>query len=260
MRILLGLLLVVAVLSVHADLQVDPVGGLPVGPSGTEFLGPELRSLQEDPFANPGLLWVDVGERLWNQRDGSAAQSCADCHGGPDRMAGLAAGLPRWNEALDQLDNLERLIQRCWTDRQGHEALEPEGRELLALTTLLAHQSQGMPMQVRVDGPASEAFARGQASYHRRRGQLDMSCSDCHDRYRGARLRGEPVSAGMINGFPLYRLTWETLGSRQRMFRWCNDAVRAEPHPWDSDAYLELELYLAWRARGLPVETPAVRR
>jgi sulfur-oxidizing protein SoxA len=35
--------------------------------------------------------------------------------------------------------------------------------------------------------------------------------------------------------------------------------VRAEPAAWGSAELVELELYLAWRARGLPVETPAVR-
>ena len=36
--------------------------------------------------------------------------------------------------------------------------------------------------------------------------------------------------------------------------------VRAEPYPFGADAYVDLEVYLAWRGRGLPVETPAVRR
>ena len=43
-------------------------------------------------------------------------------------------------------------------------------------------------------------------------------------------------------------------------FEWCNTSVRAEPYPFGADAYVDLELYLAWRALGLPVETPAVRR
>ncbi len=64
----------------------------------------------------------------------------------------------------------------------------------------------------------------------------------------------------MVNGFPIYRLTWQTLGSRHRMFRWCNEAVRAQPFAYGSAPYLALELYAAWRARGLRLETPAVRR
>ena len=35
--------------------------------------------------------------------------------------------------------------------------------------------------------------------------------------------------------------------------------VRAEPYAFGSPEHVELELYLMSRARGLPVETPAVR-
>ena len=55
-------------------------------------------------------------------------------------------------------------------------------------------------------------------------------------------------------------MLWQTLGSLQRMLRWCNTSVRAEPYPFSADEYVDLEIYLAWRGRGLPVETPAVRR
>ena len=68
------------------------------------------------------------------------------------------------------------------------------------------------------------------------------------------------ISQGQSNGFPVYRMLWQTMGSLQRMFRWCNTSVRAEPYPFGADEYLDLEVYLAWRGRGLPVETPAVRR
>jgi sulfur-oxidizing protein SoxA len=42
--------------------------------------------------------------------------------------------------------------------------------------------------------------------------------------------------------------------------RFCNIGVGAEPFDAGSVEYLELELFLAWRARGLAMETPAVRR
>ena len=35
--------------------------------------------------------------------------------------------------------------------------------------------------------------------------------------------------------------------------------MRAEIYEPGSPEHIALELYLAWRARGLPVETPAVR-
>ena len=57
-----------------------------------------------------------------------------------------------------------------------------------------------------------------------------------------------------------YRELWQTMGSTHRMFVWCNEAVRAEPYALGSQEYVDLELYERWRARGLPIETPAVRR
>lgn len=60
-------------------------------------------------------------------------------------------------------------------------------------------------------------------------------------------------------GYPLYRLEWQTVGSLERRLRNCMTGVRAEPFVFDSQEILQLELYLMWRARGMPVETPAVR-
>ena len=61
------------------------------------------------------------------------------------------------------------------------------------------------------------------------------------------------------NGFPTYRLKWQKPGSIHRRFRGCNKQVRATPYGYGSDEYVNLELFVAWRGNGLPVETPAVR-
>ena len=45
--------------------------------SGLEFTGPEVRELQRDDFANPGMLWITRGERLWQEPAGAAGKSCA---------------------------------------------------------------------------------------------------------------------------------------------------------------------------------------
>jgi sulfur-oxidizing protein SoxA len=49
------------------------------------------------------------------------------------------------------------------------------------------------------------------------------------------------------------------LGSLRRRFRNCLIGMRAESYPNEAPEIVDLELYLAWRARGLAVETPAVR-
>ena len=60
-------------------------------------------------------------------------------------------------------------------------------------------------------------------------------------------------------GYPIYRLEWQGMGSLQRRLRNCFIGVRAEPYAYGSPEFVSLELYLMWRARGMPLETPAVR-
>jgi hypothetical protein len=52
---------------------------------------------------------------------------------------------------------------------------------------------------------------------------------------------------------------WQSLGSLRRRLRNCLIGMRAETYPNEAPNIVDLELYLAWRARGLTVETPAVR-
>jgi sulfur-oxidizing protein SoxA len=229
--------------------------------SGYTYLSPENQQLQNDDFANPGQLWVEKGRELWQKPEGAAHAPCASCHGdAAASMRGVRARYPRFDARSKKLINLELQINRCREERQHSAPYPYESEALLALTTFIGFQSRGLPVDVRIDGPAQPFFAAGRVFFMRRRGQLDLACAQCHEQYAGQRLRGDVISQGQINGFPIYRHTWQTLGSTHRMFAWCNAAIRAQPLPLGADEYVNLELYLAWRGRGLPVETPAVRR
>jgi hypothetical protein len=100
---------------------------------------------------------------------------------------------------------------------------------------------------------------RGRALWRLRQGQLNLSCAQCHDDHWGRRLGGAPIPQGHPTGYPLYRLEWQSLGSLGRRLRNCLTGARAEPFPAGSPELVDLEVYLAWRARGLAIETPAVR-
>ena len=86
-----------------------------------------------------------------------------------------------------------------------------------------------------------------------------MSCSQCHDDNWGKRLAGSVIPQGHPTGYPLYRLEWQSLGSLQRRLRNCVIGVRAEPYEYGAPENVALELYLMERARGMVIETPAVR-
>ncbi len=89
---------------------------------------------------------------------------------------------------------------------------------------------------------------------------MNLSCANCHDDNSGKRLLAETISQGHGNAWPAYRLEWQAQGSLQRRLRACLYGIRAEMPPAGAQELVELELYLAWRATGLPIETPGVRR
>jgi sulfur-oxidizing protein SoxA len=220
-------------------------------PSGTQFLGDALRVQQRDPAANPGMLWVSDGEALWARAAGRKQASCASCHGEAETsMSGVATRYPAFDADANRLLNLEGRINRCRHEHQGVEAL----------TAFVARQSLGMPMQVATDGPAQPFYQAGRDLFHRRQGQLNLSCSQCHDDHAGRRLRGDTISYGLGNGYPAYRLEWQSLGSLHRRLRACSFGVRAVQLDYGAAEYLSLELYLAKRAEGVAIETPAIRR
>ena len=115
--------------------------------SGLEFTGPEVRELQQDDFANPGMLWITRGENLWQEAAGREGKSCAACHGdAKTTMKGVAVRYPRIDAGSARLINLEGRIQQCRERRQQAEPLKYESPELLALSAYVAQQSRGMPV------------------------------------------------------------------------------------------------------------------
>jgi sulfur-oxidizing protein SoxA len=227
--------------------------------SGYQDASPATRAMQDDDTENPGFLWVQQGETLWSQRVGSAGRSCADCHGAATTLRGVAARYPHYDAKLGRPITLTQRIEQCRVERQGAPALEPESDARLGLTAYVGLQSRGMPMRVDADGPAQRFLEEGRAFFNLRQGQLNLSCAQCHDELAGQRLGGSVIPQGHPNGYPEYRLEWQTMGSLERRIRNCLVGVRAEPLSAGSLELVELELFLGWRANGLPVETPAVR-
>ena len=229
--------------------------------SGFDFLGPDLKKLQQDDFANPGTLWVDRGAKLWGAAAGEDKKSCADCHGDArTSMKGVAVRYPKIDERSGKLMSLGARILQSRVERQKAPPLARESEDLLALDAYITYQSRGLPMEASIDGPARKNFDLGEAFFLRRRGQLNLACTHCHDANWGRTLFAERISQGHPNAWPGYRLDWQTMGSLERRLRACLSGVRAEILPYGSPEYTDLALYLSWRARGLSIESPGVRR
>lgn len=246
--VLIGLLLATA--PAAAD-QIKP---------GSAFLSPEMRRQQSDEARNPGFLWVEQGEELFNRRSGETPP-CLSCHADPRQsLKGAATRYPQIDAASGRLINLEGRIEQCRTQRQKQPGFDYESPELLGLTAYVASLSRGLPMAVVTGGAAQPYLEEGRAFYERRQGQLNLSCRQCHDDLVGEKLRGDTISHGIGTGYPAYRLEWNGVGSLHRRLRACSLGVRATQFDYGSPEYLALELFLAARAKDLPIEAPGLRR
>ncbi len=228
--------------------------------SSYDFMTPETKAMQDELTSNPGMLTVLDGEALWNRKTGAANRACADCHqDASNSMKGVAARYPAFDAARGRPVNLDQRINACRTERQQATPLPPESKDLLALSAYVATQSRGMPIAP-PDDPRLKPFREaGEKIYELRQGQLNLSCGQCHDQNWGKKLAGATIPQAHPNGYPLYRLEWQAMGSLQRRLRNCLIGMRAEHYEFGAPEYIDLELYLMSRARGLPIETPAVR-
>ena len=154
MRVLLAAGLAVAAAVTAAAAEIAPEARR----SGYDFASSEIRAMQDDETANPGMLWVLQGESLWARKAGAAARSCQDCHGDAEAsMKGIAARYPAFDAVLTRPLDLEQRINRCRTENQRAEPLAWESEDLLALTAFVARQSRGLPIAV-VAGPELRPF------------------------------------------------------------------------------------------------------
>ncbi len=229
--------------------------------------------MQRDDTLNPAMLWVKQGEAIWNRSDtattsttsrtGAAATPqavtpCASCHA-ISRMKGVAARYPAFDAKRQRPINLGQRINLCRQEQQNLPPWAAEHADLLSVESFVAFQSRGMPMVSDPDERLKPFVANGRQRYQQRMGQLDLSCAQCHDQRWGQRLGGSVIPQSHPNAYPVYRLEWQSMGSLQRRLRNCMNGIRAELYPYGSLELVELELFLAQQAAGMPLETPGVR-
>jgi L-cysteine S-thiosulfotransferase len=228
--------------------------------SGYSFMTPDTQAIQNDDTANPGMLWVLDGEALWKSKTGAAGKACADCHDDARvSMKGMAARYPAFDAALGRPVDLEQRINLCRTLHQQATPLAYESRDLLALTAFIAQQSRGVAISSGADPQLAPFVAKGHQLFTQRQGQLNLGCANCHDDNWDRHLAGSAITQAHPTGYPLYRLEWQSLGSLQRRLRSCISGIRAQTYDYGAPELVALELYLMARARGMPMDVPAVR-
>lgn len=252
-RLLHGGLFISVLLLAQNTLNAEPL-------SGYHYLKLETRALQDSDFENPGMFTVENGELLFNQIHVSTGKSCAGCHdrSGKRLNTKAIAQYPVVTPETKDIVSLQTQISQC-RSRINPQQLPINHSDLLTLETFVRHLARGEPVNVKTGGVAAPLLKQGEALYRQPYGLIDISCYQCHTQYAGQMLRGQKISQGQSNGFPVYRLDIDGMTNLNQRITQCLTLMRAEPFPADSQEIKLLELYLMSRSNTLPIETPAVR-
>jgi sulfur-oxidizing protein SoxA len=170
---------------------------------------------------------------------------------------------PYFDPASKQVKTLEQEINECRV-QNGEKPLKWKKGAIAQISAYMAYTSRGEPVSVKIDDSAESlaAYERGKQHFYGKRGQLNMSCADCHMYNSGNNIRADLLSAalGQPTGFPVFRGKWGNLGTMHRRFGGCNKQVRAKPFKAQSDEYKALEYFLNYMSNGLAVNAPSYRQ
>ena len=220
-----------------------------------------------DPTNNPAVLAAENGLALWSKH-GPAGKACADCHkdGVEKSMQGVATRYPKYVAQYQRVMSIEDFLTVHAPETTGM-ALLSQSEDNLTMTILLKMQSNGMPVNLALTSPETQAaLERGKASFYKRVGMRNHACADCHTsapgkgatKFLGGRLLGD-VEAGLTNHFPTWRTGLGAVWDIRKRMQWCMLPIGMNYLPADAVEYAELELYLTSFAHGKPMNVPGIR-
>jgi sulfur-oxidizing protein SoxA len=218
-----------------------------------------------DPTNNPAVVLADDGEALWTARSPSG-KACADCHeGGVARaMRGVATRYPKFVKTHGRVMSIEDFLEVHAPATTGR-AMASQSADNLDMTMFVKRASNGLSVSIDVASPeARAALARGKATFHRKVGERNHSCADCHTidaaagKFLGGRVLAD-VRAGLTRHFPTWRTDRAEVWDMRKRFQWCMTPLGMNMLAADSIEYAELELYLTSFDNGKPLNVPGIR-
>jgi sulfur-oxidizing protein SoxA len=202
---------------------------------------------------------LDRGRTLW-EIPFANGRGFADCF--PDRGRNVAGNYPEYEAASDKVVTLEMVINRC-LKRNGEREFRYSDKSTMGILTAYARSlSDGMRVNVRVDGPGALAkYEDGKRRYYQRVGQYNFACASCHMANAGRILRTEVLSPamGQTTHWPVFR-GGDNLNTLHMRYRRCLEQMRAEPLPPGSEELNNLEYFHSYLSNGLPMRASVYRK
>jgi sulfur-oxidizing protein SoxA len=202
---------------------------------------------------------LEKGEELWHKpfANGKIFSSCFK-----EFDTEIRAAYPRWNHNKGKVDTLEQALIDCLVTNGEKKWGTGKGKHAW-VAAYLTNIGVGTVINVIVpaDDPAAlAAYNDGKRFYYAKRGQLNMSCANCHIDNAGKRARGNTLSTGLgqTTHFPVWRGKWakskgDGFGTIQRRYGGCNKQVRAKPFKRHKSQYDNLEFFHTAMSNGMEI-------
>ncbi len=229
--------------------------------NGVYALNEDFRAQWENTEEFPPYEeMIEKGEEMFDTPFANG-KSYSDCL--KDGGKGTRQMYPYYDTNAGEVVTLEGAINSC-RKTNGEKPLKYKKGGITNLTAYIAYTSRGNKFNIDVpnDAGAVAAYEKGKKHFFMKRGQLNLSCADCHYTNPGMYARSDLLSPafGNLSHFPVYRLKWQSLGTPHRRFGGCNKQVRAKPFKAQSDEYKALEYFLTVSSNGLEANGPGTRK
>lgn len=202
---------------------------------------------------------IDKGQKMW-ETPFKNGKTYADCLPKGGKM--IAGNYPMFDEGKGKVVTLIDAINNCRT-ANGEEAYKVDDAKTMGLlTAYMRTLSDGMLMNIKVQGPkATAAYEDGKKTFFSRKGQLNFACSSCHVQNAGVRLRSELISpaVGHTVHWPVFR-GGQNLVMLQNRYVGCFKSVRAISAPAGSTTLNNLEYFHSALSNGLPMKASVFRK
>lgn len=200
------------------------------------------------------------GEKLFKTPFANG-KSYASCF--PNGGKGIRQNYPYFDKSSGQVKTLEGEINEC-RGKNGEQPLGWKKGDIAAISAYMASTSNGKKLNIVVpnDERALAAYTRGKHHFYAKRGQLNLSCANCHYDNAGNMVRADTLSPalGHPTHFPVWRLKWDGLGTLHRRYGGCNLQVRAKDFKAQSDEYKALEYFHTYMSNGISINAPSTRK
>ncbi|WP_271273874.1 sulfur oxidation c-type cytochrome SoxA [Aliamphritea hakodatensis] len=218
----------------------------------------QWEEIEEFP---PYEFSIEEGEELFNTPFANG-ESYADCfeNGG----IGVRQNYPYWDREDGTVKTLEFAINEC-REENGEKPLKWGKGDIARISAYMAWTSRDNVFDIQIpedDSRALQAYLDGKKFFYTKRGQLNISCANCHLQGSNIRIRADLPGPmlGQVTHWPVFRSKWGNLGTLHRRYAGCHRDSRSKPLKPQAEGFRNLEYFQTYMSNGLVVNGPGARK